>query len=78
MWREQQVAVVISFIVTNCFIQISCNIISNTSSVELIDNIVVIDSNHNHDDKSEKYIEGDKNKRNIFYHAFRCHKSINP
>ncbi|KAL7029909.1 hypothetical protein ACKWTF_006425 [Chironomus riparius] len=57
MWSEQQVAVVISFIVTNCFIQISCNIISNTSSVELIDNIVVIDSNNNHHDKSEKYIE---------------------
>lgn len=57
MWNKQQVAaVVISLIVTNCFIQISCNIISNTSSVELIDNI--IDSNNNHD-KSEKYIEVD-------------------
>jgi hypothetical protein len=77
MWIEQQVAFVISFIVTNCFIQISCNIISNTSSVELIDNIVVIDSNNNHHDKSEKYIEGDKNKRNIIY--FTTHFDvINP
>ena len=76
MWSEQQVAVVISFIVTNCFIQISCNIISNTSSVELIDNIVVIDSNNNHHDKSEKYIEGDKN---IYKKKFTTHFDvINP
>lgn len=58
MWNKQQVAA-ISFIVTNCFIQISCNITSNhTSSVELIDNIVDSNNNNNRNDKSEKYIEG--------------------
>lgn len=73
MWRKrQQAAIVISLIVTNCFIQISCNIISNTSSAELIDNIDVVDDSNNNHDKSEKYIEGDKNKRNKI-HFFITH-----
>ncbi|KAG5683279.1 hypothetical protein PVAND_012569 [Polypedilum vanderplanki] len=63
MWNKQQVAVVvISFIVTNCFIQISCNITSNhTSSADLIDNIAVNDINNNNNshnnDKSETHNE---------------------